>query len=61
MCLITAWWWCDQSEPPLQVEDLIQTTLEGQAKTGFSQTSIEAALNTTEFHLRENNTGWAPA
>jgi len=43
-----------------KVEDLIQTTLEELAKTGFSQSSIEAALNTTEFHLRENNTGRFP-
>jgi len=42
------------------VEDLIQSTLEEQARTGFSKSSIEAALNTTEFHLRENNTGRFP-
>ena len=39
------------------MEELIQSTLEELAQTGFSQSSIEAALNTTEFHLRENNTG----
>lgn len=44
----------------LQVEDLIQSTLEELAETGFSTTAIEAALNTTEFHLRENNTGRFP-
>lgn len=29
-------------------------------KTGFSQTSIDAAINTIEFSLRENNTGRFP-
>jgi Zn-dependent M16 (insulinase) family peptidase len=43
-----------------QVEELIQSTLEKLAETGFSSTAIEAALNTTEFHLRENNTGRFP-
>lgn len=43
-----------------QVEELIQATLEKLAQTGFSSTAIEAALNTTEFHLRENNTGRFP-
>jgi hypothetical protein len=42
------------------VEELIQATLEKLAQTGFSSTAIEAALNTTEFHLRENNTGRFP-
>ena len=42
------------------MEELIQGTLERLAETGFSQSSIEAALNTTEFHLRENNTGRFP-
>lgn len=44
----------------MQVEDLIQSTLEELAGTGFSKSSIEAALNTTEFSLRENNTGRFP-
>jgi Zn-dependent M16 (insulinase) family peptidase len=43
-----------------KVEELIQATLEKLAQTGFSSTAIEAALNTTEFHLRENNTGRFP-
>ena len=43
-----------------QVEQLIQSTLEELAQTGFSSSSIEAALNTTEFLLRENNTGRFP-
>ena len=42
------------------MEELIQATLEKLAQTGFSSTAIEAALNTTEFHLRENNTGRFP-
>ena len=42
------------------MEELIETTLEQCAKDGFSASAIEAALNTTEFHLRENNTGRFP-
>lgn len=30
------------------------------AKTGFSEGAIEAAINTIEFSLRENNTGSFP-
>lgn len=43
-----------------KVEDLIHTTLEQLAASGFTKSSIEAALNTTEFSLRENNTGRFP-
>ena len=43
-----------------QVEELIENTLTQCAKDGFSESAIEAALNTTEFHLRENNTGRFP-
>ena len=44
----------------LQVEELIESTLAQCAKDGFTESAIEAALNTTEFHLRENNTGRFP-
>ena len=30
------------------------------AESGFTDTSIEAAMNTIEFSLRENNTGSFP-
>ena len=42
------------------MEELIESTLEQCAKDGFTASAIEAALNTTEFHLRENNTGRFP-
>ena len=34
--------------------------LEGIAAEGFTDTAIEAAINTIEFSLRENNTGSSP-
>lgn len=44
----------------LQVEHLVLETLDSARKAGFAQSSIEAALNTIEFQLRENNTGRFP-
>jgi hypothetical protein len=44
----------------LQVEALIISKLEELEKSGFSATAIEAAVNTIEFSLRENNTGSFP-
>ena len=44
----------------LQVEELILGNLEQLAREGFSATAIEAAVNTIEFSLRENNTGSFP-
>ncbi|QDZ25312.1 presequence protease [Chloropicon primus] len=43
-----------------KVETLVLETLESLAEKGFSDSSIEAALNTIEFSLRENNTGSFP-
>ena len=43
-----------------KVEKLILDTLSSLAKDGFSDSSIEAAMNTIEFSLRENNTGSFP-
>lgn len=43
-----------------QVEALILETLATLADGGIERDTIEAALNTIEFDLRENNTGWAP-
>ena len=43
-----------------EVEDLILTTLKDLVKNGFDTESVEASLNTMEFHLRENNTGSFP-
>ena len=43
------------------VEMLIQETLTQLAANGFEPDMIEAALNTIEFSLRENNTGSFPA
>ena len=42
------------------VEDLIIETLSGLAENGIDVLTIEAALNTVEFALRENNTGSYP-
>ena len=44
----------------LQVEELIMSKLEAIAAEGFTDTAIEAAINTIEFSLRENNTGSFP-
>ena len=43
-----------------QVEELILGNLEQLAREGFTSTAIEAAVNTIEFSLRENNTGSFP-
>ena len=44
----------------LQVEQLIISELEKLKKDGFSSSAVEAALNSIEFDLRENNTGRFP-
>lgn len=44
----------------VQVEELILGKLEECAREGFSATAVEAAVNTIEFSLRENNTGSFP-
>ncbi|EFJ46930.1 hypothetical protein VOLCADRAFT_81738 [Volvox carteri f. nagariensis] len=43
-----------------KVEALITSKLEELAVSGFSASAIEAAVNTIEFSLRENNTGSFP-
>ncbi len=43
-----------------KVEPLVFETLERLSKEGISRNTVEAALNTIEFHLRENNTGSFP-
>ena len=43
-----------------KVEDLIFDTLTNLVKDGIEPEMIEAAINTTEFSLRENNTGSFP-
>lgn len=43
-----------------KVEALIMETLERLEKEGFTQSAVEAAVNTIEFSLRENNTGRFP-
>ncbi|MBW1703663.1 MAG: insulinase family protein [Deltaproteobacteria bacterium] len=43
-----------------QVESLIMDTLTDLAREGIDPLTIEAALNTIEFGLRENNTGHFP-
>jgi len=47
-------------ENEARVEDLIIETLTGLAREGIDPHTVEAALNTTEFALRENNTGSFP-
>ena len=42
------------------MEELILGNLEQLAREGFTPTAIEAAVNTIEFSLRENNTGSFP-
>jgi Zn-dependent M16 (insulinase) family peptidase len=43
-----------------RIEGLIKETLETLAQKGIDPRTIEAALNTVEFRLRENNTGHFP-
>lgn len=43
-----------------KVEDLIESTLRKIADEGFDPELIEAAVNSIEFSLRENNTGGSP-
>ncbi|MBX3066403.1 MAG: insulinase family protein [Anaerolineae bacterium] len=43
-----------------KVEALILETLAGLAKEGIDPATVEAAMNTTEFNLREMNTGGYP-
>jgi len=43
-----------------QVETLILDTLKDISAKGFDKATVEAALNTVEFKLRENNTGRFP-
>ncbi len=43
-----------------KVERLITDTIGGLADRGIDPLTVEAALNTVEFHLRENNTGAFP-
>lgn len=43
-----------------KVESLILDTLSGLVTEGIDPQAVEAAINTTEFHLRENNTGSFP-
>ena len=43
-----------------KVDALVMETLERLEKEGFAASAIEAAINTIEFSLRENNTGRFP-
>jgi hypothetical protein len=43
-----------------KVEDLILQTLDQLVREGIAPNMIEAAVNTVEFSLRENNTGYYP-
>jgi len=43
-----------------EVEALVLATLQGLAANGIDADTVTAALNTTEFRLRENNTGAYP-
>lgn len=43
-----------------KVEDLVLRTLAELAQNGLDRETIEASINTAEFHLRENNTGHFP-
>ena len=43
-----------------KVETLILDTLQQLADGGVDQRTVEASMNTVEFHLRENNTGGFP-
>ena len=43
-----------------KIENLILETLKSLSRTGIDPHTVEAALNTIEFRLRENNTGSFP-
>ncbi|BDA40898.1 Presequence protease, mitochondrial [Coccomyxa sp. Obi] len=47
-------------ENAAKVEEVIMSNLERLAEEGFTDTAVEAAINTIEFSLRENNTGSFP-
>ncbi|PSC73335.1 presequence protease chloroplastic mitochondrial-like [Micractinium conductrix] len=49
-----------KEEDAAKVESLILDTLVRLEMEGFSQSAVEAAVNTIEFSLRENNTGRFP-
>jgi hypothetical protein len=49
-----------KAEDVAAVETLVMSTLKALAKDGFDKEAIEAAVNTIEFSLRENNTGRFP-
>lgn len=49
-----------KEEDAAAVETLVMATLERLEKEGFSDSAVEAAVNTIEFSLRENNTGRFP-
>lgn len=49
-----------ENENADKVETLILDTLSDLAKNGIDPEMIEAAVNTIEFHLRENNSGGFP-
>lgn len=49
-----------RSEDADKVEQLVLSTLEELAKKGIDKGTVEAAFNTVEFALRENNTGSFP-
>lgn len=43
-----------------KVEALVEEVLKELSEEGFSENAVEAAVNTVEFGLRENNTGSFP-
>ena len=49
-----------KEEDAAKVEALVLETLEQLEREGFTQSAVEAAVNTIEFSLRENNTGRFP-
>jgi len=49
-----------ETENAQKIEDLILETLETLSRSGIDPHTVEAALNTIEFRLRENNTGSFP-
>ncbi len=49
-----------QTEHAERIEELILKTMENLTTQGIDPQTTEAAMNTIEFHLRENNTGSFP-